>query len=557
MKGKPDIETLDIKARLTNINDIFEVTTKPMIVDGDTGGRAEHFEFDVRSLELKGVSAVVIEDKTGLKKNSLLGTEVYQEQEKISAFCEKIARGKRAQISDEFMVIARVESLVLNMGLDDAIERALAYVDAGADGILIHSRQKNPGEVFEFARRFKSRHAKVPLVCVPTSYAQTRFEELADSGFNIVIYANHMLRAAYPAMREVAVDILRNGRTFESEPKCLSINEIPELIARCSFRTDIDVEDGTVVLAEVINGSGSISAIENSYGRDVKLFAGDRFLGVLGNRRSSTSEYGDFPQSLRLDGTTTLDLLAYGGILGYGRSVPAEKAAKGFLKVRVLGAMLESAAPVTLSQLSCFNDDTAECRAPVLLVCGTAAEVGKTTATGNLIRAFKRRGMRVGAAKLTGTGRLRDILAMQDAGADRCMDFPHVGLASTYTNKTDVALAAERILGILSAAASDVIIAELGGDIIEANIPHLLAEPNFLKSVRSIVHVSGDVLGMMGSIDYYRQLGVDKPIYLTLPKGRNNLATQERLRVFGMTAFDCLVAADCDRIADAVIHHAS
>jgi phosphoenolpyruvate phosphomutase len=230
LKGKPDIETLDIKGRLTNINDIFEVTTKPMIVDGDTGGKAEHFELDVRSLELKGVSAVVIEDKTGLKKNSLLGTDVYQEQESISAFCDKIKRGKRAQISDEFMVIARIESLVLNMGMADAIQRAYAYVDAGADGILIHSRQKDPAEVFEFAKRFKAMHADIPLVCVPTSYPQTRFEELADSGFNIIIYANHMLRAAYPAMRDVAVEILRHGRTLEAEPKCLSINEILELI---------------------------------------------------------------------------------------------------------------------------------------------------------------------------------------------------------------------------------------------------------------------------------------------------------------------------------------
>src|SRR5262245_41309223 len=154
LKGKPDIETIDIKGRLTNINDIFEVTTKPMIVDGNTGGKIEHFELDVRSIELTGVSAVVIEDKTGLKKNSLLGTEVYQEQETVSAFCEKIKRGKRAQISDEFMVIARIESLVLNMGMQDAIQRAYAYVDAGADGILIHSRRKDPAEVFEFAKRF-------------------------------------------------------------------------------------------------------------------------------------------------------------------------------------------------------------------------------------------------------------------------------------------------------------------------------------------------------------------------------------------------------------------
>ena len=329
-----------------------------------------------------------------------------------------------------------------------------------------------------------------------------------------------------------------------------------EFLARCSFATGIDAGDGTVVLAEVLSNFGSVSALENSYGRDVRLYAGDRFLGVLGNRRSSTSEYGDCPPNLRIDGTTVLDLLAYGGILGYGRSAPAEKASKGFLKVRILGAMLESAAPVTLSRLHEFGGQPEACSAPVLLVSGTSAEVGKTTASGGLIRAFKRMGLRVGAAKLTGTGRLRDILSMQDAGADHCADFPEVGLASTYTGEEAVLLAAERILGTLACAKCQIVLAELGGDIIEANIPYLLSTPNFLRPVRAIVHVAGDVLGIMGSIDYYRQLGISKRIYLTLPKGRNNLATQERLRAFGMTAFDPLSATDCDRIASSVMQMA-
>jgi phosphoenolpyruvate phosphomutase len=230
LRGKPDIEILDLQSRLININEIFEVTTKPMIVDGDTGGLPEHFELNVRSLERQGVSAVVIEDKTGLKKNSLLGNEVLQQQETIENFCDKIRRGKRAQVSQDFMIFARIESLILEAGMSDALERASAYVAAGADGILIHSRKKSPDEVIEFAARFKEKYREVPLVCVPTSYSDVRFADLAAYGFNIVIYANHLLRASYPAMRAVALDILTNDRSLEAEEKCLSINDILDLI---------------------------------------------------------------------------------------------------------------------------------------------------------------------------------------------------------------------------------------------------------------------------------------------------------------------------------------
>ena len=168
-RGKPDIEVLDISARIPNINDIFEVTTLPMVVDGDTGGKPEHFTFNVRSLERTGVSAVVIEDKCGLKKNSLFGTDVHQQQESIEEFCHKIKTGKEAQITPEFMIIARCESLILDAGMDDAVKRCLAYVQAGADGIMIHSRSKDPFEVFEFAKIFRATHPDVPLICVPTS----------------------------------------------------------------------------------------------------------------------------------------------------------------------------------------------------------------------------------------------------------------------------------------------------------------------------------------------------------------------------------------------------
>lgn len=229
-RGRPDNEILDIQNRVANIHDIFETTSLPMIMDGDTGGKPEHFAMNVRSLERIGVSAVIIEDKTGLKKNSLLGLDVPQQQADIEEFCHKIRVGKQAQRSGAFMIIARVESLILNAGMDDAVHRALKYVEAGADGIMIHSRSKQPDEIYEFAGIFRKHHAQVPLVCVPTSYSLAYFEDLEAAGFNIVIYANHMLRSAYIAMREVADGILKNGRTHEVEPHCITIDEILSLI---------------------------------------------------------------------------------------------------------------------------------------------------------------------------------------------------------------------------------------------------------------------------------------------------------------------------------------
>jgi len=229
-RGKPDIEALEINSRLANINDIFDVTTKPLIMDADTGGRLEHFELDVRSMERLGISATIIEDKTGLKKNSLFGNAVIQSQDDIESFCDKIRAGRAARVSDDFMVIARIESLILDKGMKDALERAQAYAGAGADGIMIHSRRKTPEEVFEFAKLFRTDFPTLPLICVPTSYNTVTEDLLAEHGFNVVIYANHLLRAAYPAMQHVAHDILYNGRSAEVETHLMSINEILELI---------------------------------------------------------------------------------------------------------------------------------------------------------------------------------------------------------------------------------------------------------------------------------------------------------------------------------------
>ena len=229
-KGKPDIEAIDMTSRMNTVNEIFDVTTKPMIFDADTGGKTEHFEFAVRSLERLGVSAVVIEDKIGLKKNSLLGNDVKQTQDTIDNFKEKIMAGKNSQVTEDFMIIARIESLILEAGMDDAILRAKEYIDAGADGIMIHSKHKTPDEIFTFCDIFDKFNKKVPLMVVPSSFNSVTEREWEKRGINIVCYANQMLRSAYPAMLEVAISILENKRSLESSEKCISINEILELI---------------------------------------------------------------------------------------------------------------------------------------------------------------------------------------------------------------------------------------------------------------------------------------------------------------------------------------
>lgn len=229
-KGMPDIEALNISERLENINNIFEVTSRPLIMDIDTGGKVEHLRLNIKSLERIGVSAVIMEDKTGLKKNSLHKNTSNQKQDNIKNFSEKIKAIKSVQLNDEFMVIARVESLILGKSLNDALKRAKAYVKAGADGIMIHSKKKTPKEIFDFAKEFRKSFRDVPLVCVPTSYNNVKETEFEKKGFNIVIYANHLFRAAYPAMVNAANSILKNERSKEIDKKLASIDEMLDLI---------------------------------------------------------------------------------------------------------------------------------------------------------------------------------------------------------------------------------------------------------------------------------------------------------------------------------------
>lgn len=229
-KGRPDIEFVDLTSRCTTIQNILDVTTKPIIFDGDTGGLIEHYVFHIQTLERLGVSAIIIEDKIGLKKNSLLGTTVNQTQADAGEFARKISAGKDVQITEDFMVIARIESLILNQGVDDAVRRAKIYIDAGADAVMIHSREQDPEQLMTFCDRFRRFVRQVPLVVVPSTYSQVTEQALADAGARIVIYANHLLRSAYPAMIRTAESILKHGRALESETALMSIKEILSLI---------------------------------------------------------------------------------------------------------------------------------------------------------------------------------------------------------------------------------------------------------------------------------------------------------------------------------------
>jgi phosphoenolpyruvate phosphomutase len=229
--GKPDTEVVDFSTRFQTIEEIMEVTTKPIIVDGDTGGSIEHFQFRVRTLERLGVSAVIIEDKIGNKRNSLFGTDVFQEQDTITNFSRKINEGKKALITDDFMIIARIESLILKNGMEDAIKRAKAYIGAGADGIMIHSKEKDGSEIKEFCNQYCSFENRVPLTVVPSTFSFMTEDDLKDLGVNIVIYGNHLIRSAYPFMVKTAESVLRNKRCKEASDKyCMPIKEILSLI---------------------------------------------------------------------------------------------------------------------------------------------------------------------------------------------------------------------------------------------------------------------------------------------------------------------------------------
>lgn len=229
-KAKPDIELVDLTSRMRTVDEIMEVTTKPIIFDGDTGGLIEHFVHNIQTIERSGISSVIIEDKVGLKKNSLFGTDVAQQQDSIEHFCEKISQGKKALKTHDFMLIARIESLILKAGMEDALKRAAAYVNAGADGIMIHSKRKEPDEILTFCDAFHAERPEIPIVVVPTTFDEVTEDAFYEHGVRIVIYANHLIRSAYPAMRATAERILQEGRCKEaSEELCMPIKDIISL----------------------------------------------------------------------------------------------------------------------------------------------------------------------------------------------------------------------------------------------------------------------------------------------------------------------------------------
>ncbi len=231
LKGKPDNEIVDFTSRLKTIEEIFEVTTKPLILDGDTGGKVEHFVYNIKTLERMGVSAIIIEDKKGLKQNSLIGDPTIQVLEDIDVFADKIRQGKKALITDDFMIIARIESFISGESLEDALERADAYIKAGADGIMIHSYKNDGKEIMDFLEVFKKKYPSIPVILVPTTYSQFTESELKDRGCNIVIYANHLLRSAYKNMVQTAEKILKDERSMEaSNEYCVSMKEVLNIV---------------------------------------------------------------------------------------------------------------------------------------------------------------------------------------------------------------------------------------------------------------------------------------------------------------------------------------
>ena len=229
-KGKPDNQYVDITTVSQTLSEIFDVTTKPMIVDLDNGGMIEHFKFTIRTLERVGVSSVIIEDKIGSKRNSLFDDTSNQTQDKPSEFANKILEGKKSLVTKDFMIIARIESFILGKGVVDAIDRAYLYIDSGADGIMIHSKSEDVSEILSFCEHYKKLKKKVPLVVVPSTYNRVVEKQLIDIGVDVVIYANHLLRSSYPAMVRTAESILKNKRCYEASENCLPIKKVLELI---------------------------------------------------------------------------------------------------------------------------------------------------------------------------------------------------------------------------------------------------------------------------------------------------------------------------------------
>ncbi|MBI5457223.1 DUF1611 domain-containing protein [Candidatus Kaiserbacteria bacterium] len=351
-------------------------------------------------------------------------------------------------------------------------------------------------------------------------------------------------------------DVMRAGQDVEPHTKIEIAGHQIKVVSSNIRRNDLSWEglslvetgvghEGDVALAEVVDPTGSTKKIENIYGRDEGLVKGDKVLVVFGHRHTGTSEYGGIPgDGWDLNAEREVDLLAHGGIVGKAESIPARMGQRA-TKLRVLGLLAKGDTPLNLRDLFPPWENALNSSAPIIAFCGTGAEVGKTTTASALIRELKSRGLKVAATKVAGTGRYRDLLALRDAGADTFHDFPEVGLPSTYTTPERYIPAIKTLINKLNEDEPDIIVAEFGGDIIEANIPSFFQDAELRSAVKAIIHSSGDIMGMEGSLEHYREWGLSSvPTFLTQPKERNPLGTETRVKEhIGLPLFDSLNTA--------------
>jgi phosphoenolpyruvate phosphomutase len=223
----PDANILTMTENLEVIRHINQATALPVIADCDNGyGNAVNVIRTVTEYENAGIAAICLEDNIFPKRCSFYAG-VQRELVSIEEHCGKLRAAKRAQQDSDFMVIARTEALIAGWGMEEALQRATAYAGAGADAILIHSKAPTAAEVLEFARRWS---LETPLVIVPTTYASTPLQTLADAGFKLVIFANHPVRAAITGMRESLAQLRRHGTASLLDAHIASLEDVFDLV---------------------------------------------------------------------------------------------------------------------------------------------------------------------------------------------------------------------------------------------------------------------------------------------------------------------------------------
>ena len=206
---------------MQTLTEILESTTKPIIYDEDKIITSSYLNYTIQNLESNGISAIVIRDQIARKND-----EVYDEKD----FCNMIKEGKKAQITQDFMIIARIEEMLYGKNVDDAVKKAISCVMSGADAILIESNDSKGNNIKEFCEKFRKEYPNTPIAVIPSNFKELTEKEMAEWGVNIIIYENQMLRASYPAMKKCAETILKNQRSLEANNLCMPIKEILTLI---------------------------------------------------------------------------------------------------------------------------------------------------------------------------------------------------------------------------------------------------------------------------------------------------------------------------------------